>query len=59
MYVLVALSSIASEQTKGTERTLEKSISSPRLLGITPRLSGKISSIRYGVEHPFGHIIFE
>ena len=50
MTVSMALSLTASEQTKGTERTL---------LSIAPGRGGKILSIGYGVEHSFGCIIFE
>jgi hypothetical protein len=59
MTILMVLSSIAIEQTIGTEHTLEKAYQVFDYLASQTGRSGKISSIRYGDEHPFGRIIFE
>ena len=59
MTVLMMLSTIASEQTKGMERTLEKSIPSTQLLGDAPWCDGAVLSIGNGYEHPFQRFIFE
>jgi hypothetical protein len=57
--VLMALSTIASEQTKGTEKNIGKGVPTPGLFGVTPKCKGPISCIGYGHEHPFRCFVFE
>jgi len=54
MTVLMALSTIANEQTKGTEQTMEKALQVPDYLTTHPALCNDLfPRDRYGHEHPF------
>jgi hypothetical protein len=53
MTVLMALSTIASEKMKGTERTMRKSVAGTRLSRHSPQRNDPVSRDRYGHEHPF------
>ena len=58
MTVLMALSSIAVEQTKATEKTMGRCI---QLLDLPVRPSGRqstLSCVRHDIEHPLGCIVF-
>jgi hypothetical protein len=59
MTVLMALSSIASEQTKGTERTLEKAYQFLDYLVTHPNAVVRFLRIRHGDEHTFRRVVFK
>jgi hypothetical protein len=59
MTVLMALSTIASEQTKGTKCTLEKAYQVLDYLATHPNAVVRFLRVRHGAEHPFGRIIFK
>ena len=58
--VLMVLSTIVSEKTKGTKKKIGKGVPRPWLFGVTPKCNGPISCIgHHGHEHPFRCVIFE
>ena len=58
MTVLMALSSIASEQMKATEKNTFTMCSTSRLFGIQLRSQRPFSCFRHGDEYPLGCFIF-
>ncbi len=59
MTVLMALSTIVSEQTKGTEKNIGKGVPTLGLFGVTPKCKGQILCIGHGHEHPFRCFVFK